>query len=45
MGGLKFTGIETGWHWTGSAVDDGRDTVDFFSNACETSEASMHIGM
>ena len=41
--GLKFTGIDTGWHWAWSFVvvdDDEWDKFEFFLNACETTDES-----
>jgi hypothetical protein len=41
--GLKFTGIDTGWHC--SLIDDDWDIFDLLLNACETIDESMHIGI
>lgn len=43
--GLKFTGIDTGWHWSCSLIDDDPDIFDLLLNACETTDESIQIGI
>ncbi len=43
--GLKFTGIDTGWHWSCLLIDDDWDILDLLLNACDTIDESIHIGI